>query len=94
MSCYEVLEKELVAILDAAGPTAVRVCEGGGPENLAASLAVTVAKFRRSSDRYVAALEAIFDLVASDRELKRSDITEICEQAFDGKQHQPKWWKK
>jgi len=37
-------ESEIMAALEVAGKYAVRVREGGGPENLAASLAVTVAK--------------------------------------------------
>ena len=39
--------REVTAILDGLGDQAVRVCEGGGPENLAMSLAVTVAKLAR-----------------------------------------------
>jgi len=39
--------REVTAILDNLGKKAVRVREGGGPENLAASLAVTVAKLAR-----------------------------------------------
>lgn len=41
---------EVTAVLDALGFDAVRVREGGGPENLAASLAVSVAKLKRQRD--------------------------------------------
>jgi hypothetical protein len=43
----ESLEKEVIAVIETI-PNAVRVREGGGPENLAASLAVSVAKLIRN----------------------------------------------
>jgi len=41
---------EVTAVLDVLGFDAVRVREGGGPENLAASLAVSVANLKRQRD--------------------------------------------
>lgn len=38
-------EREITAVLDQLGRKAVRVREGGGPENLLASLAVTLAQW-------------------------------------------------
>lgn len=43
------LEREVRAVLETI-PGAVRVCEGGGPENLAASLAVSVSKLVQAQD--------------------------------------------
>ena len=45
------LKKEVVACLENE-PSAVRVCEGGSLENLAASLAVTMAKVRDERDSF------------------------------------------
>lgn len=47
------LEREVIAILEGLGPLAVRVREGGGPENIAASLAVSVAKLKRMAEEPV-----------------------------------------
>lgn len=47
---FECDYKKLVAELDAClklEPKAVRCCEGGGPENIAASVAITMASLRK-----------------------------------------------
>ncbi len=51
------LATEVAGILDE--PEAIRVCESGGPENMAASLAVTFAKMRADRDR-LDAIEELF----------------------------------
>lgn len=43
--------REVTAILEGLGRRAIRVREGGGPENLAMSLAVTVAGLARALDK-------------------------------------------
>jgi hypothetical protein len=43
------LRANITACLDGAGQFAVRVCEGGGPEDIEMSLAVTMDKMKRAA---------------------------------------------
>ncbi len=72
----EQLNKEIVCVLDLC-PGAVRVREGGGPENIAASLAVTVAGLRNDIQRLSAALKE-----CANSNLNYREITEAANAAL------------
>jgi hypothetical protein len=71
VDAYDTLERELIAAMDAC-PGAVRVCEGGGPENLAASVAVNLARLKRADDRIRTAEETKLKIQMLDQAARRS----------------------
>lgn len=58
------LEEEVKAVLEGMGKFYVPVCEGGGPENIAASLAVSVAKIEMEVNRLKGVRNCYYDCVS------------------------------
>lgn len=59
----ERLTAEVRAVLDALGPDAVRVRENGGPEDICASLAVSVRKLQERVEAQAAKLDEMRELL-------------------------------